>query len=141
MLSLPTYNFIGLGFDSSKIFWKALETVIHFLSFKGIIHVYSLKILITHDKNLNPLLNLLINCISRRSAPQILSIKSGCVFHFSNVLIIGLCNSSANSLLVLFLIAPPDIFYQKNYKTLKQVPFHIHHFSDFQYFIRTYSSS
>ena len=30
---------------------------------------------ITHNKNMNPLLNLLINCIPARYAPQILSIK------------------------------------------------------------------
>ena len=52
-----------------------------------------------HDKNLNPLLKLLINCIPARSALQILSIKDECTFLFSNFLIIGLCNSSANSLL------------------------------------------
>ena len=51
---------------------------------------------ITHNKNLNPLLNLLINCISARSALQILSIKVQCTFLFLNFLIIGSCNSSAN---------------------------------------------
>ena len=35
---------------------------------------------ITHNENLNPLLNLLINCISARSAPQIFSIKGECTF-------------------------------------------------------------
>ena len=40
---------------------------------------------ITHNENLNPLLNLLINCISVRLAPQILSIKGECTFiEFSN---------------------------------------------------------
>ena len=43
-------------------------------------------------------LNLLINCISS----QILSIKGDCTFLFLNFLIIGLCNSSANSLLEIF---------------------------------------
>ena len=51
----------------------------------------------THNKNLNILLNLLINCISAKSAPQILSIKGECTFLLSFFLIIGLCNSSANS--------------------------------------------
>ena len=37
---------------------------------------------VTHNKNLNRLLNLLINCISARSAPQILSIKGECAFLF-----------------------------------------------------------
>ena len=32
------------------------------------------------------------------SAPQILSIKGECTFRFSNILIIGLCNSLAKSL-------------------------------------------
>ena len=87
---------------------------------------------ITHNKNLNPLLNLLINCISARSTPQILSIKGECTFLFSNFLIIGFCNSSVSYLLeiVLFLIAdlfrvvrvsdrasvaaPPEVFLTKN---------------------------
>ena len=54
---------------------------------------------ITHNKNLNALLNLFINCISARSASQILSIKIEGTFLFLNFLIIGLCNYSANSLL------------------------------------------
>ena len=44
-----------------------------------------------------PLLNLLINCILARSAPQILSLKDDCTFRFFNFLIIGLYNTSANS--------------------------------------------
>ena len=36
---------------------------------------YLLKISITHNKNLYPLLNLLSNCISAKSAPQILSLN------------------------------------------------------------------
>ena len=56
------------------------------------------KLSITHNKNLNPLLNLLINCISITSAPHILSIKDERTF-FLNFLIIGLCNSSADFLL------------------------------------------
>ena len=53
---------------------------------------------ITHNKDLNPLRNLLINCISARSAPQILSIKGKCTFSLS-FLKICLYNSSASSLL------------------------------------------
>ena len=49
-------------------------------------------------ENVNPLLNLLIICISARSAPQILSIKIECTFHFLNFPMTGLCNSSANCL-------------------------------------------
>ena len=57
---------------------------------------------ITHNKSLNPLLNLLINSIFARSAPQIFSIKNYCTFLLLNFLIIGLCNSSANSLFKIF---------------------------------------
>ena len=71
---------------------------------------------ITHNKNLNPLLNLLINCISTRSAPQILPIKGECTFLLLNFLIIGLCNYFANSLLDIFsfLTVPPEVFLSKN---------------------------
>ena len=47
----------------------------HFLSFKGTTQAYLLKISITHYKNLNPLINLLINCISAKSALQVLSLN------------------------------------------------------------------
>ena len=69
---------------------------------------------ITHNKNLNPLLNLLINCISAKSTPQILSIKGDCTFLLLNFLIMRLCNSSANSLLEIFLIPPTEVFSSKN---------------------------
>ena len=64
---------------------------------------------ITQNENLNLLLNVIINGISARSAPQILSIKVDFTFLFLNFLIIALCNSSANSLLemILFLIPLP----------------------------------
>ena len=90
--------------------------VIPFLSFKGITHAYLLKISITHNKKRIPLLNLLINYISARSAVQILFIKDECTFLLSNFLIIGLCNSSANSLFDIFsfLIAPPEVSLSKN---------------------------
>ena len=65
---------------------------------------------ISHNKNLNPLLSLLINCISARSATQILSIKVECTFLFLNFLIIGLCNSSANSLFEIFSFLIADLF-------------------------------
>ena len=66
----------------------------------------------THNRKQIHLLNLLNNCISARSTPQILSIKDKCTFHFSYILIIGLCNSSANSLscMISFLAAPPADF-------------------------------
>ena len=49
--------------------------LIPFLSYKGTTQAYLLKILIKHSKNPNPLLNLLISCISTKSAPQILSLN------------------------------------------------------------------
>ena len=61
-----------------------------FLTFKGATHVYLLKISITHNKNLDPLLNLLINCLSVKSAPQILSLNAEYTFLFLNFLIMGL---------------------------------------------------
>ena len=70
-----------------------------------------LWISITQNKSLNPSLNLLNNCICAKSAPQILSRKSECIFIFSNVLIIGLCNSSAKTLLeiISFLNVQPEV--------------------------------
>ena len=64
-----------------------------------------------HNTNLNPILNLLINCMSARSARQILPIKGERTFFFSNFLIIGLFNSLANYLfdIVSFLIV--DLFH------------------------------
>ena len=49
--------------------------LIPFLSFNGATQAYLLKTSKTHSKNLNPLLNLLINCISAKPAPQILSLN------------------------------------------------------------------
>ena len=70
-----------------------------------------------HNKNQTSLLNLLINCISTRSAPQItLSLKDEYTFRFSDFLIIGLCNSSANSWfgITQFLTAPAGDVLSKN---------------------------
>ena len=53
-----------------------------FLSFKGTTQAYLLKISITHNKNLIPLLYLLNNCISAKSAPQILSLNVEYTFLF-----------------------------------------------------------
>ena len=67
---------------------------------------------ITHNKHLNTLINLLIKCIPARSAPQILSIQDEPTFFLVKFLIIGLCNSSANSLLetISFTILQPEDF-------------------------------
>ena len=61
----------------------------------------------------NSLLNLLINWISARTTIQ-----------FLNFLIIGLCNSSANSWfdILSFLIPPPQIFLSKDLKTIEAIP-------------------
>ena len=61
-----------------------------FLSFKGITQAYLLKISITYNKNLNPLLNLFNSCISVKSTPQILSLNEEYTFLLLNFLIIGL---------------------------------------------------
>ena len=86
---------------------------------------------ITNNKNRNPLLNLLISCISASSATRILSLKEEYTFRFFNFLIIDLCNSSANSLLdtISFLTSPLE-FFTKFYKLLKQVHVDIHHILD-----------
>ena len=67
---------------------------------------------ITHNKHLNTLISLLIKCIPARSAPQILSIQDEPTFFLLKFLIIGLCNSSANSLLeiISFTILQPEDF-------------------------------
>ena len=59
-------------------------------------HVYLLKMLMTIIKNEFLYYILLINCISGRSAPQVLSVKDVSTFCFSSFLIINLCNSAAN---------------------------------------------
>ena len=75
--------------------------------------MHLLQISITHKKNLNSLLNLFIDCISTRSATQILSIKGECTFLLLNFRIISLFNTSANSLLGIFLIPLPEVFLLK----------------------------
>ena len=88
-----------------------------------------------------PLLNLVINYISARSAPQLLSIKDECTFLVLDFLIVVLCNSLVNTLFdaFSFLIAPLEvdlsasewIFFQKIYRPLMQVHVDVHHISDF----------
>ena len=57
---------------------------------------------ITHNKNISPLLNLLISCISAKSAAQMLSIKGECSFLLLIFLIIGFCNSYGNDFSEIF---------------------------------------
>ena len=88
---------------------------------------------ITHNKNIHPSLNLLINGISARSTPQKLSIEGDCTFLLWNFIIIDLCNSSANSLFKLFsfLIPLPETFLSKKLETIEAIPRCIHHIFDF----------
>ena len=72
----------GCWLDYFNFSEKWLVNVTRFLSFKAITHAYLLKISKTHTKKQIPLLNLLINCISARSAPQIFSIKANFTFPF-----------------------------------------------------------
>ena len=92
------YTHVLFGFlaDCFNFFQNALTILTPLLPFKEITHAYLQKMSITHNKNLNPLLNLLINCISERSAPHISSLNAACTFRFLNFLIMGLCHSSAN---------------------------------------------
>ena len=60
----------------------------------------------THKKTIF-VFNFPDNCISAKSAPQILSIKYEYIFHFSIVSMIGLPNSLANYLFGAILITPP----------------------------------
>ena len=71
-----------------------------------------------------------------KSASQILFLKDEYTFPFSNFLIIGLCNSSANCYIakskvhwfdiILLLIAPPEELLSRIYQSLKQVHVDIH---------------
>ena len=71
---------------------------IPFLSFKWTTQAHLLKIINKACKKRIPLLNVLNNCISAKSAPKILSIKDECTFCFLNFVIIDLRNSLANCL-------------------------------------------
>ena len=74
-----------------------------------------MKIPITHNKKRIPSSNFLINCISARIAPQILSLKDECTFLLFSFLIIFVCNYPANFMLEIFsfLIAPQEVFLSK----------------------------
>ena len=79
-------------------------------------------------------INLLINCILTRSAPQVSSIKCDCTFLFSNFLITGLCNFSTNCScdILSFLIPLPEVFLSKHLQTTEvRSLFNIHRILDF----------
>ena len=71
--------------------------------------------------------------MSTKSALQILPLKDEDTFCFSNLLIIGLCNSSAKSWfdIISLLTASPEVFYWKTSKASKQDLFDIYHILDF----------
>ena len=76
-----------------------------FLSFKEIFHAYLLKTSIADNEKQMPLLTLLINLISARSTPQILSINGECAFlGWSDIL--------------WFLISLPEGFLSNNLQTI-----------------------
>ena len=89
LLHLSIHILLGLQLDTSKMFWQTLVNVISLLYFKRTARTYLLKKWMTHNENPNPLLNWHINCISTRSAPQILSLKYEYTFCYSNFIIIG----------------------------------------------------
>ena len=101
-LHLSSYILFGLPLIRLiSDFLKSMINLLLFWYFKGTTHKYLLYMSTGNNKNWNPLLNLVIKWISiksTRSWPQILS-----TFRFSNFLIIGLCNSAANSNLTYFL--------------------------------------
>ena len=79
------YSLVAFNVDTLKNDKKKLQ-----IKKKRIPHAYLLKISVRDNKNLNPLLNLIINCIRARSESQILSIKVTCAFLFMNFLMIVL---------------------------------------------------
>ena len=71
--------------------------------------MFTLEISITHNKHRNAISYLLINCISAGSGYQILFLKDEYTLRFSNVLVIGLYNSSYVFDIVLHFIVPPEV--------------------------------
>ena len=87
--------------------WFASRIIQDFL--KGTLHAYSLLISITHNKKQNPLFYLLINCLSTRLAPQLLSLKDDYTLHFLNFIITGICNFPANCWFVIISLLIADL--------------------------------
>ena len=71
---------------------------------------------ITHIKNLNTLVNLLINYVPASSAPKRLYTNCDCTFLFLEFLIISSCNSLAYLFFEIFsfLIPLPEVFLSKH---------------------------
>ena len=111
----------GLPPDSSKLFLKHISncnTPFVFLSINPCIFTNTVS-----DKMWNqiPLLCVLINCISAKLAPKMFFWRDKYTLHFSNFLIIDLCNSFSNywfeitSLLKTpFRSSHPDVFLEKS---------------------------
>ena len=77
--------------------------------------MFTLEISITHNKHRNAISYLLINCISAGSAYQILFLKDEYTLRFSNVLVIGLYNSSYVFDIVLHFIVPPEVLASEDF--------------------------
>ena len=92
-------------FFSMRFFWKFLKSTkicsfVFFLLKEWLMSIsYKCQL---HIRKKITLLDLLVHCISARSAPQILPIKSEYTFIFVHSLINPLCNSSSNSLSEIF---------------------------------------
>ena len=74
----------------------------------------------THNKNLNPLSHLLINCILFKISTPNIVYKADYTLYFLNFPVIDLCSYSDNSVFDIFsfltvnLFAPPENFLSKN---------------------------
>ena len=84
------------------------------MPFKRTTQAYLLKTSLTHNENLIPILNLLINYISAKSALQILSLNDEYTFLLLKFAKIGLWNSSASCWFDIDLIASPKVFLSSN---------------------------
>ena len=92
------------------------------------------------NKNRKPLLNLLINCISSRSAPTNIVYKR-LLYFFFQILKIDLCSSSANCHvgkskrrlfgIIPLLAAPPEGFLSKILLITEAISVDFHHILDF----------
>ena len=111
-ISLPwsTHILFGLQLDSFTISIKTLRTVFPFLSFKGLTRAYLVKRSMPHNKYLTLLLFVDNGFISVKSVAQILSLNHAYTFLLLNLLITGLCNSSASCSLTLI---PDPVFLSK----------------------------
>ena len=85
--------------------FKCFSNCFNLLSFKDINQTYLLKVFITNNKTRILLLYLLTNCIAARSAAHMLSARDEYTLWFWNFLMIGFCNSLANCLWDVIVVA------------------------------------